>query len=126
MVVYCLKFVLRGESPRDYADLLRSLKYPPSISISDIPDRLASHVNNSVPRFFTPNNGRLFPVTKDNLAAAEQGILEKRLPWIHNEGAPSLAYPDNECKKEEFLHPITQVADRYSLSDRFHERNGLF
>ena len=49
MVVYCLKFVLRGESPRDYADLLRSLRFPPSISISDIPDRLASHVNSTVP-----------------------------------------------------------------------------
>lgn len=123
MVVYCLKFVLRGESPRDYADLLRSLKHPPSISISDIPDRLASHVNNNVPRFFTPNNGRLFPVTKDNIAAAEQGILHKRLPWIHNEGAPSVPFPENDCQIEESLHPITRVADRYSLSDRFHERN---
>lgn len=89
MVVYCLKFVLRGESPRDYADLLRSLKFPPSISISDIPDRLASHVNSTVPGFFSPNLGRLFPATKENLASAELGILEKQLPWIHNEGTPS-------------------------------------
>ena len=32
---------------RDYADLLRSLRFPPSISICDIPERLASHVNNN-------------------------------------------------------------------------------
>lgn len=67
MVVYCLKFVLRGESPRDYADLLRSLKFPPSISICDIPERLASHVNNNVPGFFSPDDGRLFPLTEDIL-----------------------------------------------------------
>ncbi len=123
MVVYYLKFVLRGESPRDYADLLRSIKFPPSISISDIPDRLASHVNNSVPGFFSPNNGRLFPATRDNIASAELGILEKRLPWIQNEGAPSLPFPENECDIEEFAHPTTNVTDRYSLSDRFHEKN---
>lgn len=128
MVVYCLKFVLRGESPRDYADLLRSLKFPPSISISDIPDRLASHVNSTVPGFFSPNLGRLFPATRENIASAELGILEKQLPWIHNEGAPSLPYLDRSDREvdiecDDLLHPVTHVSDRYSLSDRFHERN---
>ena len=128
MVVYCLKFVLRGESPRDYADLLRSLRFPPSISISDIPDRLASHVNSTVPGFFSPNLGRLFPAKKDNLTSAELGILEKQLPWIHNEGAsspPDLDGPEGEVDYDcdDSVHPITQVTDRYSLSDRFHERN---
>lgn len=99
------------------------MKFPPSISISDIPDRLASHVNNSVPGFFSPNNGRLFPATRDNVASAELGILEKRLPWIQNEGAPSLPFPENECDIHEFAHPTTNVTDRYSLSDHFHEKN---
>ena len=128
MVVYCLKFVLRGESPRDYADLLRSLKFPPSISICDIPERLASHVNSSVPGFFSPHDGRLFPLTESNLAAAEQGVLEKRLPWIHNEGAPSFPFADSltvnrETEESESVHPTTKVPDRYCLSDRFHETN---
>ena len=123
MVVYCLKFVLRGESPRDYADLLRSMRFPPSISISDIPDHLARHVNNSVPGFFSPNAGSLFPATRDNIASAELGILEKLLPWIQNEGPPSLPFPEDEYEIDEFVHPTTKVADRYSLSDRFHEKN---
>ena len=128
MVVYCLKFVLRGESPRDYADLLRSLKFPPSISICDIPERLASHVNNSVPGFFSPHYGRLFPITESNLAAAEQGVLEKSLPWIHNEGAPSFPSAESltvnrETEESELVHPTTKVPDRYCLSDRFHETN---
>ena len=42
MVVYCIKFVLRGESPREktepYVDILRSLAFPPSINIFDMPD----------------------------------------------------------------------------------------
>ncbi len=126
MVVYCLKFVLRGESPRDYADLLRSLEFPPSISICDIPERLASHVNNSVPGFFSPHDGRLFPATEDNLAAAERGVLERSLPWIHNEGAPSFPstfLPSVHLETEALLHPTTKVPDRYCLSDRFHETN---
>lgn len=123
MVVYCLKFVLRGESPRDYADLLRSLKFPPSISICDIPECLASHVNNNVPGFFSPDDGRLFPLTEDNLAAAEEGALEKRLPWIHNEGVPSIVSTKLNSDTGLSVHPITRVTERYCLSDRFHERN---
>ena len=51
MVVYCIKFVLRGKSPRDYVDMLRSLALPPSINISDMPHRKATHANNTVPHF---------------------------------------------------------------------------
>ena len=79
MVVYCLKFVLRGQSPNDYADLLRSLKFSPSISICDIPDRLAKHANNTLPGFFSPYNGMLFPSTEESLSDAEQGLLVKSL-----------------------------------------------
>ena len=67
MVVYCIKFVLRGESPRDYFDMLRSLAFPPSINISDMPHRIATHANNTVPHFFRPNNGRLFQPTEENI-----------------------------------------------------------
>jgi len=85
-------------------------------------------VNSTVPGFFSPNLGRLFPATKDNIASAELGILEKSLPWIHNEGAQSLPdfdSPDREIDYDfqDLLHPVTRVSDRYSLSDRFHERN---
>ena len=121
-VVYCLKFVLRGESPRDYADLLRSLRFAPSISICDIPDRLARHVNNTVPGFFSPHNGMLFDSTEDNLQAAEQGLLVKSLPWLQDDGAlHAMISTDDEGAAN--IHPMTGVTDRYCLSDRFHERN---
>ena len=51
-IVYCLKFVIRAESPRDYGDMLLSLNYPPNIVISDIPQMLARHMNIGVPFFF--------------------------------------------------------------------------
>ena len=122
MVVYCIKFVLRGESPRDYVDMLRSLKYPPSISISDIPQRLAAHANSTISRFFRPNEGRLFPPTEDNIASAKEGSLICHLPWVQGAIIPR-AFRFGSQEFEEELHPVTGVSERYSLFDRFHERN---
>lgn len=118
LVIYCLKFVLRGESPRDYADLLRSLKYPPSVTISDIPHRLAIHTNNTVPGFFSPNEGRLFSPNDTNIKLAEEGKLQRRLPWLANNFVVG-----NVKSVTDNVHPATGQKDRYSLSDRFHERN---
>lgn len=79
LVIYCLKFVLRGESPRDYADILRSLKYPPNINISDIPHRFARHTNNTVPGFFNPNDGRLFPPNESNIRSYKDDCLGSQI-----------------------------------------------
>lgn len=119
MVVYCIKFVLRGESPRDYVDMLRSLKYPPSISISDIPQRLAAHANSTISNFFRPNEGRLFPPTKDNInsASAKEGSLLCHLPWAQGAIIPR-AFRFGSQVFEEELHPVTGVSERYSLFDR--------
>ena len=122
MVVYCIKFVLRGESPRDYVDMLRSLKYPPSISISDIPQRLAAHANSTISGFFRPNEGRLFPPTEDNINSAKEGSLLLHLPWVQGAIIPRAFRFGSEAFEEE-LHPVTGVSERYSLFDRFHERN---
>ena len=119
--MYCLKFVLRGESPRDYADMLRSLRFPPSVSICDIPERLARHVNNALPGFFSPHDGMLFSLTEDNLQAAEQGLLTKSVPWVHEERA--ITTTNSGITPNEGYHPITGVSDRYCLFDRFHEKN---
>lgn len=122
MVVYCIKFVLRGESPRDYVDMLRSLKYPPSVSISDIPQRLAAHANNTISAFFRPHEGRLFPPSEANINSAKEGSLLLHLPWV--QGAPiPRAFQFRSEPFEEELHPVTGVWQRYSLFDRFHERN---
>lgn len=122
MVVYCIKFVLRGESPRDYVDLLRSLKFPPSINISDIPHRLAAHANSTITNFFRPNEGRLFPPSQTNVDAAKEGRLVLHLPWVQGATIPKALRFGSELNEEE-VHPVTGVSVRYSLCDRFHERN---
>ena len=122
MVVYCIKFVLRGESPRDYVDLLRALAIPPSVSISDMPHRLAAHANGTVPNFFRPHLGRLFAPSEANIKAAKEGRLVRHLHWIKGMNVPKASPFATETKGDEF-HPLTGVTDRYSLSDRFHERN---
>ena len=42
-VVYALKFVLRAESPRDYVDLLLSMKHQPNVTVSDMANILVAH-----------------------------------------------------------------------------------
>lgn len=122
MVVYCIKFVLRGESPRDYVDLLRSLAFPPSVSISDMPQHLAAHANRTVSNFFRPHVGRLFAPSEANINAAKEGRLMRHLHWVKGMNVPKASPCATETKGDE-IHPVTGVSDRYSLNDRFHERN---
>ena len=44
-IVYVLKFVLRAESPRDYVDLLLSMKFQPNVTIIDMANMVAAHGN---------------------------------------------------------------------------------
>ena len=117
-VVYCLKFVLRGESPRDYVNLLRSLKFPPSVSICDIPDRLARYmyVNNTLPGFFPLYHGMLFPSTEENLLNAEQGLFVKSLSWLHDDGASTLANSATKAKQEAYIQLLESRIDTVSLT----------
>ena len=80
-----------------------------------IPNHLSKHVNNTLLRFFSPYKDMLFPSTEEHLSATEQGLLEKSLPWLH----------DDRVSKSETggLHPITGVTVQYCLFDRFHKRN---
>ena len=102
-------------------DLLRSLSFPPSISISDIPQRLAAHANNTVQDFFRPHVGKLFEPSEANINAAKEGRL-RHLHWIKGIHLPKALRYETELNGDE-IHPLTGVSDRYSLSDRFHERN---
>ena len=122
MVVYCIKFVLRGESPRDYVDLLRSLAFPSSINISDMPQRLAAHANHTIQHFFRPDDGRLFSPSETNINAAKEGSLIRHLPWVKGATLPKALRFGSELNGDD-VHPVTGVSDRYSLCDRFHERN---
>ena len=56
-VVYVLKFVLCAESPRDYEDVLLSMKFQPNICIIDMAHMVVAHGNKRKPNIFSPNDG---------------------------------------------------------------------
>ena len=114
-VVYSLKFNLRAESPRDYADLLLSWMHMPNVSVYDFARGLATHANLRSPTSlpFQPHEGRLAASTQENITAAQQKKLSVPLPWL----TEKLQSPDEDG------HPVTGSSDHYVLYDRFHEAN---
>ncbi|XP_026060080.1 uncharacterized protein LOC113044317 isoform X3 [Carassius auratus] len=114
-IVYSIKFNIRAESPRDFADLLLSWKHFPNVVIYDFARGLAAHVNlrkaDSLP--FSPHEGRLAEPTTANIQLAKEGKLKVNLPWLKNK------------KEEEDIncHPLTGSSEHYALYDRFHEFN---
>jgi hypothetical protein len=104
-VVYAVKSLLRSEGARDYIDMLRSMKHRPNLSIIDIAHVLASHGNKTIPGFFSPDSGRLAPVTTENIARARSGQSFDK-PCLR--GVTS-TQSDPTC------HPITGSADHYCL-----------
>ncbi|KAI7802115.1 hypothetical protein IRJ41_000508, partial [Triplophysa rosa] len=114
-VVYSIKFNLRAESPRDYADMLLSWKHFPNIAIYDFARGLATHTNLREPENlpFSPHEGRLAEATADNLQLAAEGRLKVSLPWLKTK----------KTETDANGHPITGSSDHYTLYDVFHERN---
>lgn len=114
-VVYGVKFNLRAESPRDFADLLLSMKHFPSVTLSDFARGLATHTNIREPQSlpFSPHEGRLMDATEENIRLASAGHAKVSLPWL----ATKKPVPD------EGGHPLTGSSEHYALYDRFHEAN---
>ncbi|KAG1958031.1 hypothetical protein F2P79_006441 [Pimephales promelas] len=114
-VVYSLKFLLRAESPRDYADCLLSFKHFPNVNIYDFARGLATHTNLREPECipFRPYEGRLKEPTPENIKLAVDGQLKVNLLWL-KEKKDNV---DPDC------HPVTGSAEHYALYDLFHENN---
>ncbi|KAG1925878.1 hypothetical protein F2P79_025235 [Pimephales promelas] len=114
-VVYSIKFNLRAESPRDFADLLLSWKHIPNVNVYDFARGLATHGNLRVPTAipFQPHEGRLAEPTPVNISSAKKGKLNVSLPWL-------LEKTDNLNTK---CHPITGSSEHYVLYDKLHESN---
>uniref|UniRef100_A0A673HLD4 Uncharacterized protein n=1 Tax=Sinocyclocheilus rhinocerous TaxID=307959 RepID=A0A673HLD4_9TELE len=110
-----IKFNLRAESPRDFADLL-SWKHFPNVCVYDFARGLATHINLRFPHSlpFQPHEGRLSEPTEENVKAAMDGKLQVSLPWLHERRV--------HCG-EENAHPVTGSSEHYVLYDRFHEKN---
>lgn len=101
-VVYSLKFLIRAESPRDYADLLLSWKHLPYICIYDFARGLVAHTNvtrapDIVP--FQPFEGRLLEPTTENISMAREGKIFSHLSWVR----------EKKETPDENGHPITTL-----------------
>jgi len=77
--VNSVKFNIRAESPRDYADMLLSFKHFPNVVIYDFACGLVTHNNFREPERlpFSPYEGRMAAVTPENIASAKRGELKR-------------------------------------------------
>lgn len=120
-VVYYCSPLWWQESARDHTDALLSFKIPPTIYISDIAGRVARHANNRTrQQFFQPFDGRLCKATPENISKATQKQLSVTFPWttrLTTKAGPSLE------TRVHGPHPITRTEDRFSLYDKFHQKN---
>lgn len=114
-VVYAIKFLIRSESPRDYTDIIMSLKNIPTVNIIDIAHSVAKISNTINPGMFPDNEGRLAPDTPENVLAANENRIRISIP----------ALSDNQpvINPGEADHPITGLSKRFVLFDWFHQDN---
>ena len=116
-VIYGVKFLLRAESPRDYIDMLKSMKHRPNILICDMAHLVASHGNKNIPDFFRPFDGRVAADTPQNVALASSDELSLSFPWLTDESPVDDNLDSTSC------HPVTGSDVRMSLFDVFHQGN---
>ncbi|KAM9344390.1 uncharacterized protein KZ484_016720 [Pholidichthys leucotaenia] len=114
-VTYSVKFLVRAEGPRDFADILLSWKHIPNVSLYDSGRGLAVHANLRRPDDlpFSPHEGQLAEPTEANIRAAAEGSLIVSLPWLK----------EKKTDKDLNCHPVTGSSDHYILYDRFQENN---
>lgn len=123
-IVYYVNFLFWMESARDHSDGLLSFKYLPTCYISDVAGQVARHTNNRTKQlFFQPNDGRLCAATTENLNKAAQKDLSVHMEWVKNLRAPLPLQSNNDFDRFAAQHPVTGTSDRYSVYDRFHQKN---
>jgi len=125
-VVYYQSPLWWQESARDHGDRLLSFKYPPTVFISDIAGRVARHLNNRThQKFFQPHDGRLCAPTSENISAALEKKLTVQKEWVNTLRSSMGPNKHEDQTSDRFTcpHPLTGTHERYSLYDRFHEKN---
>ena len=123
-VVYAVKFLLRGESPRDHVDILLSFYAQPTLWICDIPGFVASHGNKRKADLFQPNRGRFAEETEDNVSRAKAGKLKVPIPELDlNQMIFTQCPSDVDHTYSQVKHPLTKSSEHYCGYDRFHEDN---
>jgi hypothetical protein len=122
-IVYGIKFLLRGESPRPFVDLLLSLRQQPTLFVCDLPGHVAAHGNNRSADMFQPLGGRFAEPTPGNIESAKQKNLDIDIPEldvIHWALKPQSV---DHTYSEKKVHPLTGSSKTYCGFDRFHENN---
>ena len=119
-IVYAVKFLTLPESVADYLSVLGSFKIPPTFVFSDIASLLASHVNNHIENFFRPDGGRLDSPEDPRSDLYKNGFKKKifDIKAAHCSQIVDISNYDSHT-----AHPISGIVGRYSLYDRFHEKN---
>lgn len=113
-----MKNLLRGESPRDYVDIERSLLVRPNVILCDIAHLVARHGNKTVPGFFSPNEGRLHSPDEAIISLAQENKVEFSIPFL----TPQMTYSAHQNDNDE-VHPVTGSSERILLFDWFHKDN---
>ncbi|XP_036935332.1 uncharacterized protein LOC119008775 isoform X3 [Acanthopagrus latus] len=123
-VVYYLNFLFWTESARDHADGLLSFKQFPTCYISDVAGQVARHTNNRTRQlYFKQHDGRLCAPTPDNIKLAVNKELQMDMKWVKNLRFPLPLQGSLDGDRVAATHPITGTTERYSLYDRFHQKN---
>lgn len=123
-IVYGLKFLLRGESPRDHVDMLLSFSHMPTLSVCDIPSFVARHGNNRRPNLFSPHFGRFAAPTEQNIAKSKTGTLTVSIPELDMEHLMYRTFnQDIDHPYAKKKHPLTRTDAHYVGYDRFHQEN---
>ncbi|XP_039602222.1 LOW QUALITY PROTEIN: uncharacterized protein LOC120524435 [Polypterus senegalus] len=106
-VVYSVKFNIRAESPRDYADMLPSWMHILNVVVYDFARGLVNHCKLWEPErpLFNPNEEQLTEATCDNIEMAVKENLKINLPWLNAKKVT----PDLNG------HPVTGSAEHYAL-----------
>ena len=117
-----MKFLLRGESPRDHVDITLAFKHQPTLLICDIPNFVARHGNRRVKDLFWPYEGRFTDPSSENMKKQAEGTLLISLPEFKFMEKPmKIDQCDHSYGKP--LHPITQSRAHFCAYDRFHQEN---
>ena len=102
---------MRAEGPRDYVDLLLSMKHQPNVVLIDMAHMVAAHGNLRKPEMFSPFQGPVAAAKEANIEAAKEGRLIVDMPWLidsSNEHAvDSLGAGVSDHTYHTPVHPLT-------------------
>ncbi|XP_054595991.2 uncharacterized protein [Nothobranchius furzeri] len=123
-VVYHVNFLFWMESARDHCDGLLSFKRFPTCYISDVAGQVARHTNNRTNQlFFKLHDGRLCSPTQDNTNKAKTKELQAEMDRVKQLRCPLPQQPEANAERMSAKHPVTGTSERFSLYDRFHQKN---